>query len=127
MKEKDVTRRVLELCKRELGDSAAIEVKLCKKGSISFDVLAEHQKKALWYAKHSVLVFKIPDMGYRNPFDAFMIKEGMGVVVVVFWLPRNLLEAIVIDIDTWIHASESERRKSLTLEWARDIGTSYTL
>lgn len=127
MKEKDITREVLEIARAELGDSAAIEIKLCKGTSLSFSALAEHQEKALWHAKHSVLVFKIPDMGYQNPFDAFLLKETLGMVVVVFYEPRKLCEAYFIDIDAWIAERETCGRKSLTLERAREIGMRYLL
>lgn len=56
--------------------SCAIEVK------IRGGKLKDHQEAALKQVQSGVFSYKIPDMGRRNPFDVFVLKEADAFVVV---------------------------------------------
>lgn len=102
-------------------ESAAFELKLTKEKSLPFSRLEEHQKRALYLAKHQEIIFKIPDAGYQNPFDSFLLK-GVKAYVVVMFYERGQKEFFMIDIDDWINEEKTSKRKSLTPERAREIG-----
>lgn len=122
MLERDITAKVLQTAKQNLLRSAAIEIKLCKGESLPFSVLAEHQKQALLHAKHQRLVFKIPDLGLQNPFDAFLLAGTEAWVAVVFYKERLYKTLFLIDIDAWVKESEGQR-KSLTKDGAQWISS----
>ena len=126
MKEKDITSPILKHLKYRYGSTCAIEIKICKTGSLPFSRLEEHQKNALLLTKHGCVVHKIPDAGYQNPFDAFMLCHEPAFVVIMFW-ERGKKEFFVIDIDVWVAEESSSKRKSLTEDRARDIGDAFFL
>lgn len=62
--------------KRNWPNSCAIEVKI-RRG-----VAKEHQIKALQEVSRGVFGYKIPDMGRRNPFDSFILKNADAFLVI---------------------------------------------
>lgn len=97
--------------------TAAFELKQTNT-SLPFSALAPHQKEALLNAKHGVLAYKIPDVGYQNPFDCICLSKIPAYVVVKF--PKSFE---LISIDIWIKEEEISTRRSLTYERAKQIST----
>jgi len=120
MLEKDFQILFNKWCKHVGQGTAAYELKLARTDSLSFDVVVEHQVNALYNAKHGKVVFKIPDCGYQNPFDSFVL-EGVPAYVVVMYM-KHKKEFMIIDIDMWIHEKIASKRKSLTYERAKELG-----
>ena len=83
-REQSVTPKVLAWFLKNYPYSCAIEVKATKGHSIPSNALLPHQKRALLDATDVGIVFKIPDVGFRNPFDAFMLKNVPAFVVACF-------------------------------------------
>ena len=106
--------------------SGAYELKSTRERSLPFAALATHQRHALRQAKQGVLVYKIPDSGFQNPFDCFTLAQ-VPAFVVVFFYTHGKKEFVMIDIDAWIAEDESSTRRSLTEERAKEIGTTYSL
>jgi len=122
MLEKDMqslfTKWLKENCKR----NGAYELKICKKKSMPFSAVQEHQVNALWKAKHSCLVHKISDMSLgAKPMDCFSLSRAKAFVVILFYVPREPKECFLIDIDDFIKCMETSKRKSLTYEMADEI------
>lgn len=87
MKEKDITPKILKWCRDHIG-TCAVEVKYCKGGTLPKDALKEHQYTALKIAAGPGMYFKIPDLGYQNPFDGFVLR-GVPAYVAVWWEKRR--------------------------------------
>ena len=101
-----------------LKESGAFELKQTETNSIPFSSVVEHQVSSLLQAKHGVLVFKIPDVGYRNPFDCFCLSN-MPAYVVIKYPDFNCM----IDIDDWVFESMVSERRSLTDVRAKEIAS----
>ena len=99
--------------------TGAFELKQTKTNSIAFNAVVPHQVDSLWYAKNGVLVYKIPDAGFQNPFDCFCMTCTPAYVVIKY--PEFFC---LIDIDDWINEVERSDRKSLTSERAKEIATT---
>lgn len=104
--------------KHILKESGAFELKQTETNSIPFSDVLEHQVNSLLQSKHGVLVFKIPDVGYRNPFDSFCLSN-MPAYVVIKYPDFNCM----IDIDDWVHESTISKRRSLTDARAKEIAS----
>jgi len=102
------------------GGSAAFELKLARGSSLPFNALAPHQKVSLKLSKHSILIYKAPDLGNLNPFDTFVMQEASAFIAVMF-LPEQKV-FYLIDIDVWCAEEETSSRKSLTEERAEQLG-----
>lgn len=126
MKESDITTPILKCLRHRFGATCAIEIKICKTGSLPFSRLEEHQKNALLNTKHGCVVHKIADCGYQNPFDAVILCEEPAFVVVMFYR-RGQKEFFAVDIDEWCLEEKNSTRKSLTESRAREIGVSFEL
>jgi hypothetical protein len=126
MNEKDLTTRIIKYCQHNIDYSCAIEVKITHEKSLPFARLEEHQRAALFFAKHRKLIHKIPDAGYLNPFDFFILYKVPAYVCVMFYT-KGEKEFFLIDIDKWMAKEEASDRKSLRIEEARDIGQSHFL
>lgn len=117
----------MALVKKLKMPSCAIEIKLTKTGYVPFDAVVPHQVAALTHTKHGQVVFKIPDFGGQNPFDAFVLANAPAFVVIVYYTKFRTKWAVFIDIDDWIKETQKSDRKSLTFERAGEIGSSYEL
>ncbi len=127
MVEADFQTQFSRWIKYNLKGSGAHELKMSKNNSVPFNRLEEHQKRALLNAKHSQLCFKPPDLGYQNPCDVLCIKNGHGLVYVMFYVKRGTKHFYEIDIDDWCREESSSPRKSLTEERAKEIGVTHVL
>lgn len=127
MTEREITRAVLQTVKSRQLPSCALEIKFTRTGSIPFKAVVEHQRQGLLHAKTGSVVFKIPDLGLQNPFDAFVLRNTEAWVVAVYYEPRRPKIAVFVDIEAWITEESWSERKSLTLERAQAIGKLYEL
>ena len=98
--------------------SGAFEIKQTTTDSLSFDSLKEHQLWALLTVKNNQLIFKIPDVGYQNPFDFFYFNKAEAYIVIKY--PEFFC---LIDIDDWIKENASSVRRSLTSSRAKEIAS----
>jgi len=121
MKEKDFQTHFNKWCKHYVQYTSAFELKVSKGKSLPFNALQEHQKNALLIAKHGVLVWKIPDAGYQNPFDSFVMR-GVGAYVVIAFRDQKKV-FYLIDIDDWCNEEKISKRKSITEERAEELST----
>lgn len=76
-REANVDGKVLRFLEKNHPHSFALEVKI--KGGRVLD----HQKVALNRVKNGYFSWKIPDMGQRNPFDAFCLKNADAILCIV--------------------------------------------
>jgi len=124
MKEKDFQT---EFSKRNTVEGC-FELKLCKGTSLPLDALKDHQKEALLAVSGKGLFHKITDQpifkGSKvrftkpKPFDCFYLKDVVGYVVVMFWVPRKKKTVYYINIGEWTMMVDYAGRKSLTEEMA---------
>jgi len=110
------------------------ELKLCKKTSLPFNALAEHQGMALCDAFgdnglfHKITdqpVFKGSKVRFTRPkpFDCFLLAQIPSYVVVMFYIPRKKKNVYYIRIDKWFNMVDSSGRKSLNEEMAIEFAT----
>jgi len=96
--------------------AAAYEIKVTTDSSIPFSAVKEHQIGALEQVKHGMFSQKIPDAGWQNPFDLYVLCKQEAYVVVAFLTPRKPSQVWIIDIDFFLHMQELEERKSMTVD-----------
>ncbi len=90
--------------------------------------MKDHQEASLLNAKHGVFVMKIPDAGFQNPFDSFVLSNVPAYIVIQYEAQsRNQKEFFMIDIDVWCNEKNVSVRRSLTLDRAREIGVTHNL
>ena len=110
MKEKDFQSHFNKWLKAVHKQTGAFELKLARTDSLPYSALAPHQEQALLNAKNGTLVYKIPDVGYQNPFDCVCLSGVPAYVVVRY--PSGTVYGI--DIEAWIRSRGFLTRKSLT-------------
>lgn len=98
--------------------TAAFELKQTQGDSLPFSALQEHQAQALLQARWETFVFKIPDVGYQNPFDCFSLSGVPAYIVIKY--PKFFC---LIDIETFLLERDRSKRKSLTVDRAKEIAT----
>lgn len=98
--------------------TGAFELKQTKSQSLPFNAVVPHQVAALKNAKNGVLIYKIPDVGYQNPFDCFSLC-GVDAFVVIKYPDFFCL----IDINDWMQEMKLSNKKSLTSKRALEIST----
>lgn len=118
MKEKDFQTTFNHWVKAVHKKTGAFELKQTKTDSLPFSAVAPHQEHALINVKKGTLVYKIPDVGYQNPFDCFSMTNEDAYVVVKY--PKFF---VLIDIFDWLNEKERSTRKSLNSERAKEIAT----
>jgi len=123
--EKDFQTDFNKWCKYIYRRTAAFELKLTKAKSLPFSAVKEHQENALFRVKHNGLIHKIPDAGFQNPFDSFMLFAENAYVVIMFEAKNT--DFVMIDIDTWIQEKQRAHRASLTADRAGEIGQVCSL
>lgn len=125
MKEKDLQTKFTRWMK-ENKQPGAYELKICKKTSIPFSDVKEHQVNALVKAQTIGIAHKISDFSPgAKPFDCFFLRAP-AYVVIGFWEPRNL-RTYMINIDDFLEMRDCSKRKSLTETMARAAGTPISL
>lgn len=84
--------------------------------SLPFSVVEKHQLDALLQVKNGTFVFKIPDVGYQNPWDCFCLSGERAFIVIKF---KSCF--VLIDPETWQLESRRSKRRSLTESRAKEI------
>mgnify|MGYP001582875551 CR=1 FL=1 len=125
MKERDLQSRVIRAALPVVPRSSSIEVKVSKGDSISYSATKEHQIRALYLSTTEIgMGFKIPDCGFQNPFDIFILKKACAYKALVFNLGiRGKNECVLVSLEKWTQEKERSTRKSITLTRAKQIGT----
>lgn len=116
MKEKDFSITFNHWLKAKHRQTGAFELKLARGVSLPYSAVVPHQIEALLNAKHGVLVHKIVDCGYQNPFDTYCLSGVSAYVVIKFSGGIYL-----IDIDDFVRTRDSSSRKSITEDEANLI------
>jgi len=110
------------------------ELKLSKSNSIPYSAVKDHQIKGLRDAKSEKGIFhKISDMpiftenkmrfNRPKPFDCLKISNANAYISICYYVPRKPKEVICIDIDEYVKSMESDTRKSLTKQRAKEISS----
>lgn len=97
--------------------TACFELKVANHNSMPFSAVADHQVDALWNAKHGILVFKIPDSGFQNPFDCFSLVGVPAYIVIKYATGMVYL----IDIDEFVRMSKSSIVRSISEKRANEV------
>jgi len=118
MKEKNFQSTFNKWMKTIYKRTCCFELKLTKTNSVPFSAVVPHQVSALENAKNGVLVYKIPDVGYQNPFDGFCLASVDSFVVIKY--PDFFC---LIDINDWVNEDRMSKRRSLTATRAKEIAT----
>ena len=84
-KEADITPSVIKWFEDHYPYSCALEIK------IFGNKVKIHQEAALKKVDSGVFSYKIPDMGRKNPFDVFILKNAKALIVTC---QGNLCEAV---------------------------------
>ena len=121
MIEKDFTPKLLRALKERGEPTCAVEIKVARDGRLAYSRLAEHQENALYAVKHGIIPFKIPDVGFQNPFDAIIMTKIPAYIAVIFH-ERGNTRCYMIDIDKWIEWRAYTKTKSIKEEECRQIG-----
>lgn len=110
MKEKSFQIKFNQWLKAIYRQLGVFELKVARNNSLPFSAVEEHQIDALWHAKHNVLVYKIPDAGFQNPFDCFCLA-GVPAYIVIKYSSGMVY---MIDIDVFIQESKTSTIRSVT-------------
>lgn len=98
--------------------TAAFELKQTSTNSLPFSAVVPHQRQALLQVRHSCLVYKIPDVGFQNPFDTLGMCGQPAYVAIRY--PKGVA---IIPIDIFLLEESRSKRKSLTWERAKELST----
>ena len=122
MNEKNFQTLFTKWLKRQ-GRTGAYELKICKKPSLPFSNVEEHQINALKEVKDGTFAYKISDFSPgMKPFDCFCMSNESAYVAIMFYYPNKSKNAYVIDIDIFISLIKTCGRKSITDEMAKSVG-----
>ncbi len=129
MKEKDIQQKFKELNQKE----GIFELKLCKKTSLPFKNIADHQIEALLAgSSEKGLYHKISDSpvswgGQRftkpKPFDCFFLKNQPAYIVICWYQPRIKKDFHYIPIKNFLDMQRNADRKSITEEMSKEAAT----
>lgn len=119
MKEKDITPKILQTIRddKRFG-SGLYEIKLARGATLRKGELKEHQYRALWIARNKEMYFKIPDCGYSNPADAFVMKKAEAWLVICFMGKQKAHEVWALSVDD----IPEEGKCAIKIEEARRVG-----
>lgn len=113
MKEKDFYRPVQNWIKKNLNQTAVVELKLVKGNRFRLSDMRPHQIDSLLACKHNSLVYKIPDAGFdQKPFDICYFNNTLAYIGVVFYEPRKKKNLYLIDIDVILKTQEDSWTES---------------
>lgn len=87
-KEADLTPRIIAWFERNYDHSVALEIKM-QGGRV-----LPHQRASLIQVSSGVFSYKLPDMGKRLPFDAFILHGADAFIV---WVNPKTRECIAKD------------------------------
>ena len=99
-------------------DSCLVEIKVSKNATLPSTALKEHQRHALRIATESAMYFKIPDAGYQNPVDAFIMKKAQSYLVVYYEKPA---------VECWAVPIQNVPEGSMHIDHARGGGLRVEL
>jgi len=108
------------------------ELKLAKGSSLPYSSVADHQIESLWDVwSGKGFFYKIGDnpvfagmntrFHAKKPFDCFYLKSYPAYVGICYYKPRQKRSVLCINIQIFSHSRESDTRKSLTEERAKEI------
>ena len=115
-READWTTKVFRHWLEKNGKTGVYEVKYAKGDSLPFSAVLPHQIENLLAVRHKTFVYKVIDMGEKNPFDIFCLTEQPSFIVIRY--PKGF---VLISIDTFVLESQRSKRCSLTFARACDI------
>jgi hypothetical protein len=104
---------------------AAYEIKVTTTNSIPFSDVSEHQLDALTQVSQGTFIYKIPDAGWQNPFDMFMLKEQEAWVVFAFLTARKKTKVWFIEVSIFKELQKNSKRKSVTHEMLLQAHEEY--
>lgn len=125
MKEKDFQAKFSKWVKYCFSGNAVFELKLARGESLPFSAVKDHQVSALLAAKKNAIVYKIPDIGFQNPFDCLRMENVGAYVVIMYDVSRITFH--MIDVEIWVKEKETSPRKSLTWSRCCQIGKEFSL
>lgn len=119
MLEKKITPSILKIMRDDPRfASCLVEIKVSKGKTLPSTALKEHQRHALTVATESSMYFKVPDMGYQNPADSFILKKAQSYLVIYFDTPF---------LETWVLKIQDVPLGSISLDYARGVGVKLDL
>lgn len=97
----------------------AFEIKQTTSDAILFSAVEDHQIEGLQAVQQSGFVYKLSDAdSRRKPFDVVATSWMTGYVVIRY--PKT---TCVITVNNFVHERDHSKRKSLTVERAKEIST----
>lgn len=128
MNEAKLTTQFKRWSKHILNKTFVAECKICKKPSLPFSEVKEHQENSLYMVKHDLFNWKISDFSRETkPFDLFQMKQEEAYVVIFWYHKRGDRRITMIPIDNWLDHKDKSARKSITYDEACKIGHAYTM
>lgn len=119
MLEKDFQSHFSKWLKNVHQELGAFELKVAGKNNrLPFSAVQPHQILALENARHGTFVFKIPDLGYQNPFDCFCLHRVPAWVVIKY--DKHFC---MISIDNFTAEKLKSQSKSLSFDRAKEIAS----
>ena len=114
MLEKNITPSILKKMRDnpQFG-SCLIEVKVSKGKTLPSTALKEHQRHALEIATNGSMYFKIPDAGWQNPCDSFIMKKAQSYLAIYFDLTPP---------ETWVLKIQDVPETSINIDYCRKVG-----
>ena len=98
--------------------SCLVEIKVSKGKTLPKTALKEHQRHALTIATNGAMYFKIPDAGFQNPVDAFILKHQQSYLVIYFDLKPP---------ETWVLRIQDVPDGSVSIDLAKRVGLPLPL
>lgn len=118
MLEKKITPKILKSMRDDPRfGSCLVEVKVSKSHTLPSTALKEHQRHALEVATTSEMYFKIPDGGFQNPVDAFILKKAQSYVVIYYEKTH----------EAWAIPVQDYPLGSVSVDYAREKGLEIPL
>lgn len=77
-----------------------MEIKYSQTDTLAVSKIKPHQIRALKLAKHGSFKWKIADLGQRNPFDVFVLKQVPAYLVIIFNAGKDFRKLDVDKIPT---------------------------
>lgn len=115
MLEKDITPKILKTMRDDSRfDSCLVEIKVSKNKTLPSTALKEHQRHALSVATNGSMYFKIPDAGFQNPVDAFILKKQQSYLVIYYDLKPKP--------ETWVLKIQDVPEGSIHVDYSREKG-----
>ena len=110
-------------------ENSLFELKYCRGNALPFSAVKAHQTQNLLNAKHRKIFWKFQDWTFnQTPADCFSLAKASGYVVIQYASKkRPNTTFFLVDIDDFYRESRQSKRKSLTMERAREIGRECQL